>query len=308
MAAARGRRPRPAAPGDRPAVRRVRAPAGRAADAAAARAGRGARLRPRGPRPGARPASSGPRLGGRPGPFGESPTGTRSRSAWSRSTRCSTTRRCSPPTSSGSGPPVLSAPPPPPAPADAAALPAEVHVPGGPFTMGTSTEPWALDNERPAHEVDVPGVLPGHHAGHQRGLRGVHRRRRLRRPALWTADGWAHRQRAGLTAPLFWRWEGEWVRVAFGGTRAVVAERARAARLLVRGGRLRAVGRAAAAHRGRVGEGGAPGPRQRAGPAATRGATREPTPDAGQPRPAAPAARPGGLPTRPARRPAGRGS
>ena len=55
-----------------------------------------------------------------------------------------------------SGPPVLSAPPPPPAPADAAALPAEVHVPGGPFTMGTSAEPWALDNERPAHAVDVP--------------------------------------------------------------------------------------------------------------------------------------------------------
>jgi iron(II)-dependent oxidoreductase len=32
----------------------------------------------------------------------------------------------------------------------------EVLVPGGPFTMGTSTDPWALDNERPAHEVDVP--------------------------------------------------------------------------------------------------------------------------------------------------------
>jgi gamma-glutamyl hercynylcysteine S-oxide synthase len=35
------------------------------------------------------------------------------------------------------GPAVLSAPPPPAAPADAAALPAEVHVPAGPFTMGT---------------------------------------------------------------------------------------------------------------------------------------------------------------------------
>ena len=52
VAAARGRRRDPDAPGDRPAVRRVRAPAGEAPDAAAARAGRGARLRPRGPRPG----------------------------------------------------------------------------------------------------------------------------------------------------------------------------------------------------------------------------------------------------------------
>ena len=35
-------------------------------------------------------------------------------------------------------------------------LPAEVLVPGGPFTMGTSAHPWALDNERPAHQVEVP--------------------------------------------------------------------------------------------------------------------------------------------------------
>src|SRR5262249_58620037 len=54
------------------------------------------------------------------------------------------------------GPAVLSAPPPPPAPADAAALPAEVYVPGGPFTLGTSTEPGGLDDERPAHVGDVP--------------------------------------------------------------------------------------------------------------------------------------------------------
>ena len=39
---------------------------------------------------------------------------------------------------------------------DAERLPSEVLVPAGPFTMGTSMEPWALDNERPAHEVDVP--------------------------------------------------------------------------------------------------------------------------------------------------------
>jgi iron(II)-dependent oxidoreductase len=54
-----------------------------------------------------------------------------------------------------SGTPVLAAPSPGPAPADALRLPAEVLVPGGPFTMGTSTEPWALDNERPAHAVEV---------------------------------------------------------------------------------------------------------------------------------------------------------
>lgn len=54
-----------------------------------------------------------------------------------------------------SGPAVLTAPVPP-GPTDATGLPVEALVPGGPFTMGTSTEPWALDNERPAHVREVP--------------------------------------------------------------------------------------------------------------------------------------------------------
>ena len=54
------------------------------------------------------------------------------------------------------GAPVLTAAAPPAAPADAASLPREVLIPGGPFTMGTSTEAWALDNERPAHTVTCP--------------------------------------------------------------------------------------------------------------------------------------------------------
>src|SRR5699024_281407 len=35
------------------------------------------------------------------------------------------------------------------------AVPTEIIVPGGAFLMGTTTEPWALDNERPAHEMWV---------------------------------------------------------------------------------------------------------------------------------------------------------
>jgi iron(II)-dependent oxidoreductase len=114
------------------------------------------------------------------------------------------------------GPPALSAPAPGPAPADAAALPAEVFVPGGPFTMGTSAEPWALDNERPAHTVDVPAfyldTAPVTNAAYAQFIADGG----YDDPRLWTRDGWAHRQRAGLQAPLFWRWEGEWVRVSFG--------------------------------------------------------------------------------------------
>ncbi|HVT70386.1 MAG TPA: SUMF1/EgtB/PvdO family nonheme iron enzyme, partial [Trebonia sp.] len=110
------------------------------------------------------------------------------------------------------GPAVLSAAPPPPAPADAAALPAEVHVPGGPFTMGTSAEPWALDNERPAHVVDVPGFWLDTTPVTNEAYAAFIADGGYDDARLWTPDGWAHRQRAGLTAPLFWSWEGEWVR------------------------------------------------------------------------------------------------
>jgi iron(II)-dependent oxidoreductase len=121
------------------------------------------------------------------------------------------------------GPPVLSAPPPPAAPADAAALPAEVLVPGGPFTMGTSAEPWALDNERPAHEVHVPGfyldTTPVTNAAYAAFIADGG----YADPRWWTAEGWAHRQRAGLTAPLFWQWEGEWVRLVFGRKEPIIS-------------------------------------------------------------------------------------
>jgi gamma-glutamyl hercynylcysteine S-oxide synthase len=35
------------------------------------------------------------------------------------------------------------------------AVGAELDIAGGPFVMGTDTEPWAYDNERPAHPVEL---------------------------------------------------------------------------------------------------------------------------------------------------------
>jgi gamma-glutamyl hercynylcysteine S-oxide synthase len=115
------------------------------------------------------------------------------------------------------GAPLLDAPPPPPAPPAAAGLPREVLVPAGPFTMGTSTEPWALDNERPAHRVDVPAfwidAVPVTNGDYQAFLADGG----YDQPRWWHPEGWAHRQRAGLVAPLFWRREGDaWWRTRFG--------------------------------------------------------------------------------------------
>jgi gamma-glutamyl hercynylcysteine S-oxide synthase len=123
------------------------------------------------------------------------------------------------------GAPALTAPLPEPAPADAATLPAEVLVPGGPFTMGTSAEPWALDNERPVHEVHVPAfyldTTPVTNAAYIEFIAdGGYEDQRW-----WTGQGWDHRQRAGLTAPLFWERDGgTWLRTSFGVTAPVVPD------------------------------------------------------------------------------------
>jgi len=118
------------------------------------------------------------------------------------------------------GEPVLDAPGPPRAPGDW--LPAEVLVPGGPFTMGTSVHPWALDNERPAHQVQVRAfwldTVPVSNAGYQEFIAdGGYADRRW-----WDPAGWDHVQRAGLQAPLFWRRDGrDWLRRRFGRTEVV---------------------------------------------------------------------------------------
>ncbi|MFH8369961.1 ergothioneine biosynthesis protein EgtB [Streptomyces sp. NPDC018031] len=115
------------------------------------------------------------------------------------------------------GPAVLTAPAPPGPPAGAGLLPAEVLVPAGPFTMGTSTEPWALDNERPAHRRDTPAyfidTVPVSNGAYLRFIEdGGYRDRRW-----WTAAGWDLVREHDLRAPLFWRPDGrQWLRRRFG--------------------------------------------------------------------------------------------
>ncbi|MER5771876.1 ergothioneine biosynthesis protein EgtB [Streptomyces sp. NPDC001985] len=118
------------------------------------------------------------------------------------------------------GPAVLEAPDPPGA--DGARLPADVLVPGGPFTMGTSAEPWALDNERPAHRrtvaafrLDTVPVTCGAYLAFMAD--GGYRD-----PRWWAAEGFGQIQRHGIEAPLFWRREGgQWLRRRFGVTEPV---------------------------------------------------------------------------------------
>lgn len=113
------------------------------------------------------------------------------------------------------GPAVLTAPKPP----DAVAFtPGEVVIEGGSFSMGTSLDPWALDNERPAHRVEVPtfalDVAPVTNGQYAEFIADGG----YDRPELWTTRGWQHRVEAGLSAPQFWERDsdGTWWRRSFG--------------------------------------------------------------------------------------------
>ncbi|USX52426.1 ergothioneine biosynthesis protein EgtB [Lentzea sp. HUAS12] len=120
------------------------------------------------------------------------------------------------------GDPVLHAPAPP---AGSLVPTTEVFIPGGPFEMGTSDEPWALDNERPAHAVHVDSFFidttPVTNAEYaQFILAGGYDDRRL-----WMDEGWEHRTTAKLVAPRFWqREENSFVRTAFGVTEPIVPD------------------------------------------------------------------------------------
>ncbi|MFX0575968.1 ergothioneine biosynthesis protein EgtB [Nocardia nepalensis] len=113
------------------------------------------------------------------------------------------------------GPAVLSAPA---APTMTNPVGGEVIIPAGEFSMGTSTDPWALDNERPAHPVHVPAfaidVAPITNGQYLAFIADGG----YDRPELWSERGWAHRQKAGLVAPQFWERDpaGHWWRRQFG--------------------------------------------------------------------------------------------
>jgi gamma-glutamyl hercynylcysteine S-oxide synthase len=107
------------------------------------------------------------------------------------------------------GPPLLQATsiPPPGRPGVAGT---SVLVPGGPFVLGVdaASEPFSLDNERPAHVVDVPPFRIGRVPVTNGEWRQFIDDGGYTQPRWWSTRGWEHRQRAGLTAPQFWEVDG----------------------------------------------------------------------------------------------------
>ena len=95
--------------------------------------------------------------------------------------------------------------------------PEDVLVPAGPFTLGTNEQPWAYDNERPAHVVELPAFwVERHPVTNERFAEfvgdGGYRERRY-----WSDDGWEWLREERVQAPLLWqRARGGWMRRRFG--------------------------------------------------------------------------------------------
>jgi len=102
-------------------------------------------------------------------------------------------------------------------------LPPEVRVDGGAFVMGTDLEPWAYDNERPAHTVDVDAfwidTAPVTNARYAEFIADGG----YSEPKWWTDAGWAWVEEASAEHPEFWAPDssGGWVRTRLGRVEAV---------------------------------------------------------------------------------------
>ncbi|GAA4334054.1 ergothioneine biosynthesis protein EgtB [Klenkia terrae] len=91
-----------------------------------------------------------------------------------------------------------------------------VLVPGGPFELGVdgTTEPFSLDNERPAHTVDVPPFWIGRVPVTVAEFAGFVADGGYARPELWTTRGWQVRTDMDLEHPM--TWHGDGTRTRFG--------------------------------------------------------------------------------------------
>jgi iron(II)-dependent oxidoreductase len=104
-------------------------------------------------------------------------------------------------------------------------LPHDVLVEGGDHVLGTDTDPWAYDNERPAHVVTLEPYRIDTIAVTNAAFSEFVDSGGYDDATHWSDEGWAWRQDAGLVAPQHWRHDGgTWVRRRFGRTEPVPPE------------------------------------------------------------------------------------
>ena len=102
----------------------------------------------------------------------------------------------------------------------------EIALAGGRIVLGAGPdEPWAYDNERPEHEVELAPYRIDRalttNADYLAFMNDGGYENRL----VWSDEGWAWREAEQATAPLYWQRDGgKWLRTRFGVTEPVPAD------------------------------------------------------------------------------------
>jgi gamma-glutamyl hercynylcysteine S-oxide synthase len=93
-----------------------------------------------------------------------------------------------------------------------------IELEPGRVVIGTDDDPWAYDNERPAHEVTLAPFRIDRLPVRNRDYLEFIAAGSYDDPRVWTAEGWKWRQEEHAVAPLFWRNEGgnDWSVLRFG--------------------------------------------------------------------------------------------
>ena len=96
----------------------------------------------------------------------------------------------------------------------------DVLVAGGESVQGTATDPWSLDNERPAHGICLPSFRIDRVPVTNAMYAGFLEAGGYSDPRLWTDRGWEHLQSSGRRAPMTWKPDGAggWTCARFGET------------------------------------------------------------------------------------------
>ena len=84
-----------------------------------------------------------------------------------------------------------------------------VRLAGGPSTQGTSEHPWALDNERPEHLVELAEFHLARDLVTNGQWLAFVEDGGYDTPSLWTEAGWRWRTEIDASLPLHWRAEGD---------------------------------------------------------------------------------------------------
>ena len=92
-------------------------------------------------------------------------------------------------------------------------IPQLVHIPAGPFLMGSSSaDPLAGSNEQPQHTLTLPDYWIGQTEVTNAQFRPFVEGDGYTNRSYWTADGWAWKEELRRTQPYYWddaRWNGD---------------------------------------------------------------------------------------------------